>query len=74
MTPIQVAAHTALIANRGIKVPIHLFKEQSQGREMRSIRPDLSKSFTVNISPRAERIVKNSLDNSHMNKGIKRKL
>jgi len=49
VTPIQVAAHTALIAKRGIKVPIHLLKEQSQGRGMRSIRPDLSKSHTVNI-------------------------
>jgi penicillin-binding protein 2 len=51
VTPIQIAAHTALIANRGIRVTPHLLKslsavERKSGREY-----DYPSSHTVNIDP-----------------------
>ncbi len=51
VTPIQIAAHTALIANRGIHVTPHLFKSLSAREGVRSRGYTIPSSHTVNIDP-----------------------
>jgi len=51
VTPIQVAAHTALIANRGHKVVLHLLKSQPEKKGKRETSSQISESPAVNISP-----------------------
>ena len=49
VTPLQVAFHTALIANRGIKVTPHLLKSQSQIGEKSENNPRFAGSNTLKI-------------------------
>jgi len=49
VTPIQVAAHTALIANRGSGISPHLYKSYSQAGNKKMSSPHFSKNYTVKI-------------------------
>jgi penicillin-binding protein 2 len=51
VTPVQVAAHTALIANRGKKVVLRLLKSPSREREQEEGKSQFSESNTVKIDP-----------------------
>lgn len=51
VTPIQIAAHTALIANRGIRITPHLFKSLSTSEGERNREYNIPSSHTVNIDP-----------------------
>ncbi len=51
VTPIQIAAHTALIANRGIRVTPHLLKSLSDNERESGRVYDFPSSHPVNIDP-----------------------
>ena len=51
VTPIQIATHTALIANRGIRVTPHLFGSLSSNGVERENRSNIPSSQAVNIDP-----------------------
>jgi penicillin-binding protein 2 len=51
VTPIQIATHTALIANRGIRVTPHLFRSFSSNGVERENRFNIPSSLAVNIDP-----------------------
>ncbi len=51
VTPIQIATHTALIANRGIRVTPHLFGSLSSNGVERENRSNIPSSRAVNIDP-----------------------
>jgi penicillin-binding protein 2 len=51
VTPIQIATHTALIANRGIYVTPHLFKSLSSNGVEREKRFNIQSGQAVNIDP-----------------------
>jgi penicillin-binding protein 2 len=51
VTPIQIATHTALIANRGIHVTPHLFRYLSSNGEERENKSKIPSSQAVNIDP-----------------------
>ena len=51
VTPIQVASHTALIANRGGRVTPHLFKSLTENGKERESVFDLPRMQTVNVEP-----------------------
>ncbi len=51
VTPIQIATHTALIANRGIRVTPHLFGSLSSNGVERENRFNFPSSQAVNIDP-----------------------
>ncbi len=51
VTPIQIVAHTALIANRGLFVTPHLFKSLSSNAGERKNRFSIPSSQAVNVDP-----------------------
>lgn len=51
VTPIQIAAHTALIANRGIRVTPHLLKSLSGNGKKSGREYNIPSSHEVNIDP-----------------------
>ena len=51
VTPIQIAAHTALIANRGARVTPHLFKYLSADGKKKEIKNQFLKHEIVDIDP-----------------------